>query len=234
MVDVRQILKLLRQVAELPAATGEREQRVLDGLCALLGASVGVISHVEASTSEEAPSPRLVLDEFHSQSGSTKGVCVDCTGCLFVSHDLDGSTSAAILALHARPEADPLGSREKTLARLFWKQAAFLVPFSPKGVGRRKRDMDSGEFKRIAPLPPRGRQVLEGILDGLSAFEIGTQLDLSIHTVRDHIKVLHKRFGSSSLPELIAVCSGRHTDRSRGRIRGADRRRSTDRGRSQR
>ena len=54
------------------------------------------------------------------------------------------------------------------------------------------------------PLPPRLRAVLEALCSGMSEKQIAAELDLSPHTVHDHVKQLHRRFGAQSRGELIS------------------------------
>jgi DNA-binding CsgD family transcriptional regulator len=70
--------------------------------------------------------------------------------------------------------------------------------------------------KRLAPwhaqpgrqsLPPRQGQVLALLGKGLSEKEISAELKLSRHTVHDHVKALHRRFGVRSRGELLAELS---------------------------
>jgi len=53
-------------------------------------------------------------------------------------------------------------------------------------------------------LPPRLRQVLAGLLKGDSEQQVALRLGISAHTVHEHVKRLHRRFGVSSRGELLA------------------------------
>ncbi len=53
-------------------------------------------------------------------------------------------------------------------------------------------------------LSPRLRQVLDGVLRGLSPTQIARELDLSVWTVRDHVKRLIVHFGVHGRDELMA------------------------------
>jgi len=71
-------------------------------------------------------------------------------------------------------------------------------------------------FREAAPLmheptslPPRQRAVLDGLCRGLSEKQIAAELDLSPHTVHDHVKQLHLRYGARSRGELLARALGR-------------------------
>jgi DNA-binding CsgD family transcriptional regulator len=53
-------------------------------------------------------------------------------------------------------------------------------------------------------LPPRLRQVLACLLAGDSEQQVALQLGISPHTVHEHVKRLHRRFGVASRGELLA------------------------------
>lgn len=55
-------------------------------------------------------------------------------------------------------------------------------------------------------LTPRLRDVLHCLLGGDSAKQIAQKLRLSVHTVRDYITILHRRFDVQSTPELVSRC----------------------------
>ena len=53
-------------------------------------------------------------------------------------------------------------------------------------------------------LPPRQREVLQLLLEGLSVKEVAARLELSPNTVHSHIKTIYLRFSVSSRAELLA------------------------------
>lgn len=63
--------------------------------------------------------------------------------------------------------------------------------FAPK-----KTDQDD-------PLTPRQMQISQGLIDGLSYKMIGDRLNISVETVRDHIKKIYKKLQINSKTELI-------------------------------
>lgn len=66
-------------------------------------------------------------------------------------------------------------------------------------------DEDKHKFasRSIPRLPPRQRTVLALLLRGLSRKQIATELELSNHTVNDHVKDIYHAFEVHSYPELI-------------------------------
>ncbi len=56
-------------------------------------------------------------------------------------------------------------------------------------------------------ITPRERQVLDQALEGMPAKQIARRLDLSQHTVNDHLKAVYRKTGVSGREELIAGLS---------------------------
>ena len=53
-------------------------------------------------------------------------------------------------------------------------------------------------------LRSRQHQIVEGLADGLSYKLIASKYDISIETVRDHIKKIYKKLGVNSKAEVIS------------------------------
>jgi DNA-binding NarL/FixJ family response regulator len=53
-------------------------------------------------------------------------------------------------------------------------------------------------------LTPRERQVLQGIVDGLSDKEIATRLDLATLTIRTHVKHVYRKLHVNSRAQLLS------------------------------
>ena len=58
-------------------------------------------------------------------------------------------------------------------------------------------------------LTPRERQVAGLVIDGLSTEDIATALFISVHTVRDHLKMMFGKMGVSRRQDLAAALAGR-------------------------
>ena len=61
---------------------------------------------------------------------------------------------------------------------------------------------DEASVQKLAELTPRERQILEELSSGSSPREISDLLDLSIHTVRQHIKHIYAKLSVSNRGEL--------------------------------
>lgn len=59
------------------------------------------------------------------------------------------------------------------------------------------------ERPELARLSPRERDVLEHLLDGHRVSTISSRLEVSEHTVRNHLKSMFRKLGVHSQPELI-------------------------------
>lgn len=58
----------------------------------------------------------------------------------------------------------------------------------------------------VLDLSPRSRSVLICLMEGDSEKQVARRLGISPHTVHDHVKALHSRFGVASRGELLARC----------------------------
>lgn len=68
--------------------------------------------------------------------------------------------------------------------------------------------VDISQDRPIVSLTPREREVAILTCRGLSAKEIGKELDLSYRTIETHRAHLLTKFGARKLPELVAKLSG--------------------------
>ena len=68
-----------------------------------------------------------------------------------------------------------------------------------------EKSMPSANLERpeLARLSPRERDVLEHLLDGHRVSTISQRLEVSEHTVRNHLKSMFRKLGVHSQPELI-------------------------------
>ncbi|NND04404.1 MAG: hypothetical protein HKN91_16630 [Acidimicrobiia bacterium] len=68
-----------------------------------------------------------------------------------------------------------------------------------------EKSMPSPNLERpeLARLSPRERDVLEHLLDGHRVSTISQRLEVSEHTVRNHLKSMFRKLGVHSQPELI-------------------------------
>lgn len=76
-------------------------------------------------------------------------------------------------------------------------------------------DWNRDELRNGVRVTPRQKQVLSRLCEGASEKEIAYELDMSIHTVHDHIKALHRTFGARSRGELLKEARGRLPARTR-------------------
>ncbi|HEX8325686.1 MAG TPA: helix-turn-helix transcriptional regulator [Tepidisphaeraceae bacterium] len=106
-----------------------------------------------------------------------------------------GSTSDMwAYAVHRRDSTTPYSEAERGLAKLL--------------ITEMRRLFDIGQLTApvspVVDLPRRSAEVLQRLLRGRSPKQIAAEMNLSIYTVRDHVKVLLERFDVSSTPELLA------------------------------
>ncbi len=74
-----------------------------------------------------------------------------------------------------------------------------------EGAQKTRDDEAAQAAQRMAPLSPRERQVLEGIVAGKANKLIAYELDISVRTVEVHRARLLVRLGVHSLAEAIRI-----------------------------
>jgi DNA-binding CsgD family transcriptional regulator len=94
-------------------------------------------------------------------------------------------------------ESSRFDDRGRKLLRIFHQEVCRLL-------GTR---LAHSSLPSVATLAPRLRQVLMRLLQGDSEKQIGMRLQISRHTVHEHVKKLHSYFKVSSRGELLARCS---------------------------
>jgi hypothetical protein len=97
-------------------------------------------------------------------------------------------------SLHRSSTARKLSFRDYAMARLALREIDGLI--------HRGHLVPRSDNSRT--LPPRLRQVLTGLLRGDSPRKIALTLDISIHTVREHIERLYERLDVHSREDLMA------------------------------
>jgi DNA-binding CsgD family transcriptional regulator len=143
--------------------------------------------------------PRLDSRRKRKRAEAYARNCEEVGGDLELIYNHPTGTPGHLSALGLqRPAGDrtPFSAREMQIAKLLWEQVGFLHAKPLAAV----RDELWG-----TRLPTRPAQVLELVLTGQSVKQIARRLDLSRHTVNDHMKDLHRRFGVSSRGELMAA-----------------------------
>lgn len=99
-----------------------------------------------------------------------------------------------LLTLKRPPGEREFSAREMRLVHLFHhelNQALGAKLVSPSPV-------------TVEVLPPRLRQVLACLAEGDGEQQVARRLGISAHTVHEHVKRLHRRFGVSTRGELLA------------------------------
>jgi DNA-binding NarL/FixJ family response regulator len=66
-----------------------------------------------------------------------------------------------------------------------------------------------GLFFAVHGLTPREREITQLLIDGADSHGVATELHLSIHTVRDHVKAIFVKIGVNSRAELTAALASR-------------------------
>lgn len=79
-------------------------------------------------------------------------------------------------------------------------------------------DWNRAEREEIARLTPRQRQVLASLMAGASEKELAHELNLSPHTVHEHVKAIHRAFGARSRGEVLARVANAKAQGQRTRL----------------
>ncbi len=95
--------------------------------------------------------------------------------------------TVASLALFRAWGDKPFGAREQLIVALIHEELA-----------------KEWAAAREPYLSPRQREVLHLLCRGASEKEVAAALELSVHTVHDHVKALHRAYGARSRGELMA------------------------------
>ena len=99
------------------------------------------------------------------------------------------------LTLWQRLGAPSFGAREASLLDLALAGIRWLQP----------RVSETMPAEAFVELTPRQRMVMMCLLDGLSRKQIAASLNVTIHTVNDHVKALYERFRVNSATALAAA-----------------------------
>lgn len=113
---------------------------------------------------------------------------------IFSTYPLNESGAFSGIGLHRFLGKPPFTSRDTKIVHLVLSEIDWL----------HRDGVDVEAVGSVANLSRRQRQVLLLLLSGDAVKQIATKLQISDHTVRDHVKVLHEHFGVSTRGELLA------------------------------
>jgi len=103
-----------------------------------------------------------------------------------------------VMTIHRHKNAPRWSKRDRALLAILFRT---LAPH----LGRALRPV--GE-PSIMDLPPRVVGILDGYLRGLSSKQVAAERELSVHTVNEYTKLIHRHFGVQSRGELLALLAG--------------------------
>mgnify|MGYP001825529486 CR=1 FL=1 len=138
---------------------------------------------------------------------------------------LDSSPSVAVFDAEAK-----LTSRTERFRRDFSKRDVQKLAWSVSGLLRSKRDRESlqlGNYRLVLQylrgeepcvlvsafrlpdlyrrLSPRQQEIAQLATEGATSIEIAQILDISVHTVRQHIKEVYRRLEVGNRAELVQI-----------------------------
>jgi len=103
-----------------------------------------------------------------------------------------------VLTLHRHLGARPWSTRERSLLAVLFQTIAPRLGCALRPVGE----------PSIHDLPPRAIGVLDGFLRGLSSKQAAEERGISVNTVNEYAKMIHRHFGVQSRGELLAHLAG--------------------------
>jgi DNA-binding CsgD family transcriptional regulator len=107
---------------------------------------------------------------------------------LYKRHTGQPGTTIGIAIFREWDDPRPFTTRDKAVVDLLYSSCAHLI-----------------ENAHSHPvLSPRAQQVLHCLLEGDSVKQVALRLDLSPHTVTDHVKAIYKRYNVGTRGELLA------------------------------
>jgi DNA-binding CsgD family transcriptional regulator len=109
-----------------------------------------------------------------------------------------GPREVSIIGLHNGLHSPPFTEEHRLIAHVITSQIDWL----------HRKDADVPAKTKVTGLSPRQRQIVMFLLTGDSVKQIASRLNLSINTVNNHLKLIHKHFGVSSRGELLSQFMG--------------------------
>jgi DNA-binding CsgD family transcriptional regulator len=233
--DLRGAIRLVNEARELPRGSSVQREHVLRGIAAIVHAQVGIWGHLEdggrlcawLDFGWSGAAERRVLEEYcrpdselpidpalqlHlSAAQPSRPVLAATRDDLIRERDWYRSVHVQEVRRAARVDAFVYAT---------WEAEGRVCGFSvhrawgERGFGERERvlvEVIASEctfLRERAPidsLPPRLREVLDLLSRGHSEKQVAADLDLSIHTVHDYVKTLHRRLRVQSRGELLAL-----------------------------
>jgi DNA-binding CsgD family transcriptional regulator len=120
-------------------------------------------------------------------------------------------------AIQAGTDRGPAAARVRALSGRWLSVHASCLRGAGGEPGPTALTIEPAKSAQIAPiiveayaLTPREQEITRAVARGLSNQEIGAELFLSPHTVRDHLKAIFAKVGVSSRGELVAKLFAEH------------------------
>lgn len=100
----------------------------------------------------------------------------------------------SVIGLHRRQGRQGFSERERTILHMIWQQVEWL----------HRQELDVPVGSAVIELTIRERQVLMLLLAGKARKDAAGILELSEHTIGDHVKAIYRKLEVSSRGELLA------------------------------
>jgi len=147
------------------------------------------LGHVTRTRRDLVPDPQWYNSDVYRAYRAPSGL----DDAIFSVYQLGNDTVSGI-GFHRRAGAPPFGDRERCIVHLVLSEIEWLH--------RAGADVPAAESDSATT--PRQNAILLMLLSGDSPKQIARKLRLSVHTVNDHMKALHKHFNVSTRGELLS------------------------------
>ena len=137
----------------------------------------------------------VINDEEFYAHPDTKRFYLDLGGDHFLHSEFVSLSIGKIVGLlvYRAVGEPPFGRREQRMLKLFHLEMARMW----------KSELAVPDDYKVRELTPRQKQVLWMLCSGDGEQQIADRLSISLHTVHDHVKALHKHFDVGSRAELL-------------------------------
>lgn len=187
---------------------------VREGLEAILGREADLVVVGSASSGEEAlpmiaeTNPHVVVVDYRLPGADGASLCCEIAESRLRAQVVilsafieEASVQAALFAGARAYVVKDVDTSE--MIRAIRHAAAGVTTIDPivtrryPGLGRSPRSSE--------PLTSQSRNVLRGVIDGLTADEIAKRAGISPHTVKAHLRTIYERLDVNSRAEAVAV-----------------------------
>jgi len=212
-------LHLLRRVERPDFSTADAE--IIRGLVPHLAEALRVASLLAAADRDARVAPGILT--VHADGRLAHANAAAERWLAQLAHEIHAPLPHALCALAARVQGDLAGEGEPPRSLLRTRSGQWLVAHGSCLAGETAIVLEPAAAREVAPvllraygLTARERDVASLLAQGLSNEAIAAHLEVTVHTVKDHLKGLFAKSGAESRAELGARVFGDNAPRDGG------------------